>query len=98
MLAELDVVVASAHQRLAIDEAENTKRIIRAAENRYVHMLGHLTGRLLLGREAQKVNVNAVIEACAATGTWIELMRRRSTGHGLAPLALCAEQGCEVRD
>ncbi len=73
LLAELDVVVASAHQRLALDEAQNTKRIIRAAENRYVHMLGHLTGRLLLEREPQKVNVHAVIDACAATGTWIEL-------------------------
>lgn len=73
LLAELDVVVASAHQRLAIDEAENTKRIIRAAENKFVHMLGHLTGRLLLEREPQKVNVQAVIDACAATGTWIEL-------------------------
>ncbi len=73
VLAELDVVIASAHQRLAIDEAANTKRIIRAAENKYVHMLGHLTGRLLLEREPQKVNVQAVIDACAETGTWIEL-------------------------
>ncbi|HYG21744.1 MAG TPA: DNA polymerase/3'-5' exonuclease PolX [Verrucomicrobiae bacterium] len=73
LLAELDVVVASAHQRLALDEAENTRRIIRAAENRYVHMLGHVTGRLLLAREPQKVNVQAVIDACAETGTWIEL-------------------------
>ena len=73
VLAELDVVVASAHQRLALDEAQNTKRIIRAAENPFVHMLGHLTGRLLLQREPQKVNAQAVIDACAATGTWIEL-------------------------
>ena len=73
LLAELDVVVASAHQRLALDEAQNTERIIRAAKNRYVHMLGHLTGRLLLERDPQKVNVRAVIDACAETGTWIEL-------------------------
>lgn len=73
VLAELDVVVASAHQRLAIDEAQNTKRIIRAAENKFVHMLGHLTGRLLLDRDPQKVNIREVIDACAATGTWIEL-------------------------
>jgi len=73
LLAELDVVVASAHQRLALDEAQNTDRIIRAVQNKYVHMLGHLTGRLLLEREPQKVNVRAVIDACAATGTWIEL-------------------------
>jgi len=73
VLAELDVVVASAHQRLALDEAQNTKRIIRAAENKFVHMLGHLTGRLLLERDAQKMNVREVIDACAANGTWIEL-------------------------
>jgi len=73
VLAELDVVVASAHQRLALDEAQNTRRIIRAAENKYVHMLGHLTGRLLLERDPQKVNIHAVIDACAANGTWIEL-------------------------
>jgi DNA polymerase (family X) len=73
VLAELDVVVASAHQRLAIDEAQNTRRIIRAAENKFVHMLGHLTGRLLLERDPQKVNVREVIDACAANGTWIEL-------------------------
>lgn len=73
VLAELDVVVASAHQRLALDEGQNTKRIIRAVENKFVHMLGHLTGRLLLERDAQKVNVREVIDACAANGTWIEL-------------------------
>jgi DNA polymerase (family 10) len=36
-------------------------------------MLGHLTGRLLLEREPYKVNQRAVIDACAETGTWIEL-------------------------
>ena len=36
-------------------------------------MLGHLTGRLLLEREPYKVNQQAVIDACAETGTWIEL-------------------------
>ncbi len=72
LLAELDVVVASLHVPSS-DEAENTKRLIRAAENKYVHMLGHLTGRLLLDREAYPVNQEAVIDACAETGTWIEL-------------------------
>jgi DNA polymerase (family X) len=72
LLAELDVVVASIHQSFTQSEAETTKRLIGAAENPYVHMLGHLTGRLLLEREPYKVNQTAVIEACAATGTWIE--------------------------
>jgi len=73
LLAELDVVVASAHQRLAETEAETTERLIRAAQNPYVHIMGHLTGRLLLEREPVKMDQRAVIDACAATGTWIEL-------------------------
>ncbi len=72
VLAELEVVVASLHVASS-DEADNTRRLIRAAENPYVHMLGHLTGRLLLTRDAYKVNVHAVLDACAATGTWVEL-------------------------
>jgi DNA polymerase (family X) len=72
LLAELDVVVASLHVP-ANNEAENTNRLIRAAQNRYVHMLGHLTGRLLLERESYPVNQQAVIDACAESGTWIEL-------------------------
>ena len=72
VLAELDVVVASLHVA-GSDEVDNTKRLIAAAENPYVHILGHLTGRLLLERESYKVNQQAVIDACAETGTWIEL-------------------------
>ncbi|MCI0747094.1 MAG: DNA polymerase/3'-5' exonuclease PolX [Verrucomicrobia subdivision 3 bacterium] len=73
VLSELDVIVASIHQGFSQGEAENTKRLICAAENRYVHILGHMTGRLLLEREGYKINAHAVIDACAATGTWIEL-------------------------
>src|ERR1043166_1283793 len=73
VLAELDVVVASIHQSFSQTEAETTKRLIGVAQNPYVHMLGHLTGRLLLEREPYKVDQRAVIDACAQTGTWIEL-------------------------
>lgn len=73
LLARLDVVVASVHQGFTDDEATMTRRLIRAAENRYVHMLGHITGRLLLQRQPNRVNQHAVIDACAETGTWIEL-------------------------
>jgi DNA polymerase (family 10) len=73
ILAQLDYVVASVHNVFNLPEAEMTARIIRAVENPHVTMLGHLTGRLLLKRESYAVNVPAVIEACAATGTIIEL-------------------------
>jgi len=72
VLAELEVVVASLHVP-ARDESENTRRLIRAAQNPYVHMLGHPSGRLLLERDAYPVDLRAVIDACAETGTWIEL-------------------------
>ena len=72
LLSELDMVVASLHVP-SNNETENTKRLIRAAENKFVRIIGHMTGRLLLEREAYPVNVQAVIEACAATGTWVEL-------------------------
>ena len=73
LLAQLEVVIASIHQGFNQTEAEITKRLIAAAQNPYVHMLGHLTGRLLLEREPYKVDQRAVIDACAETGTWIEL-------------------------
>jgi DNA polymerase (family 10) len=73
LLAELDVVVASVHQGFTQSEAEMTKRLIVAAENPFVHIMGHLTGRLLLERDGYKVNQIAVFDACAATGTWVEL-------------------------
>ena len=72
VLAELDVVVASLHVP-SNTEAENTKRVLRAVENKHVHIIAHLTGRLLLEREPYPVNVQAVIDACAETGTWLEL-------------------------
>ena len=73
VMAQLDYVVASVHNAFSLGEAEMTRRIIRAVENPHVTMLGHLTGRLLLKREPYAVDVPAVIDACAATGTIIEL-------------------------
>ena len=72
LLSQLEVVVASMHVA-GSEEKDNTKRLIKAAKNPNVHMLGHLSGRLLLERAPQKLNQMAVIDACAETGTWIEL-------------------------
>ena len=72
-LSGLDYVVASVHSAFTLSEKDMTARIIRAIENPHVTMLGHLTGRLLLRREPYAVDIPAVIEAAAATGTIIEL-------------------------
>lgn len=73
VLAQLDYVVASVHSSFTMDEAAMTKRIIRAMTNPHVTMLGHLTGRLLLRREPYAVNIPAVLDAAADTGTLVEL-------------------------
>lgn len=73
ILAQLDYVVVSVHASFNLSEQEMTDRIIKAISNPHVTILGHLTGRLLLSREPYQVNIPAVIEAAAATGTIIEL-------------------------
>ena len=73
VLAELDLVVASIHTHFNMTEAEATERIVTAVSNPHVHVLGHLTGRLLLAREGYPVDHSAVIEACAEHGVAIEL-------------------------
>ncbi|HVF70904.1 MAG TPA: helix-hairpin-helix domain-containing protein [Chthoniobacterales bacterium] len=73
LLAELDYVVASVHSAFTLPEAEMTKRMIRAMENPHVTMLAHPTGRLLLRRDPYAVDIPAIIDAAAETGTWIEI-------------------------
>ena len=73
VLATLDYTVVSVHQNFTLSKAKQTERIIRAVENPHAHILGHLTGRLLLRRPSYALDQRAVIDACAATGTIIEI-------------------------
>ncbi len=73
ILAGFDYVVASIHSKFKMTEKEATRRIIRAIKNRYVTMLGHPTGRLLLEREGYPVNMIDVINAASDYGTVIEI-------------------------
>ena len=73
VLSELDYVVASVHSVFNLNEADMTRRVIRAMENRFVTMLAHPTGRLLLKREAYQIDIPKILDAAARTGTWIEL-------------------------
>jgi len=73
VLATLDFVIASVHSSFTLPEAQMTARIIRAMENPYVTMLGHVTGRLLAQRDAYQVDLPAIIDAAAETHTIIEL-------------------------
>lgn len=73
ILKLLDYVVVSVHRGFQMDESKMTKRIIKALENPYASMLGHMTGRLLLKREPYAVNIEKVIDAAVANKKIIEL-------------------------
>ena len=73
VLSELDFVVASIHSVFNLSEAEMTRRIIRAISNPLVTILAHPTGRLLLKREPYQIDIPAILDAAAETGTWVEL-------------------------
>jgi DNA polymerase (family 10) len=76
ILRELDYVVISVHNALGQPEEEMTARIIRAIESATAlcpTMLGHPTGRLLLAREASRIDHAKIIDAAAANGAIIEL-------------------------
>ena len=73
VLATFDYVVASIHQHFKMDEDKATTRLIKAIENPYTTILGHPTGRLLLGRPGYPINHKKIIDACAANNVVIEL-------------------------
>ena len=73
VLEQLDYSVASIHSSFQLEEKEQTARIIRAMENPYVTMIGHLTGRLLLRRNGYAVDIDRILDCAAETRTIIEL-------------------------
>lgn len=73
LLGSFDYVVASVHSHFNQPENEMTQRIVRAVSHPKVTMLGHATGRLLLRRDAYKVDLEAVFRAAAQHKTMIEI-------------------------
>ncbi|GAA2984748.1 PHP domain-containing protein [Actinokineospora diospyrosa] len=78
LLAELDVVVASVHSKLRMPKAEMTERMLTAVANPHVDILGHCTGRLVVGkgRPESEFDPRAVFSACAAHGVAVEINSR----------------------
>lgn len=80
LLDELEVVVASAHSQLRMDRAPMTKRLVAAASNPHVDVLGHVTGRLVEGsrgtRPQSTFDARAVFSACAEHGVAVEINSR----------------------
>jgi DNA polymerase (family X) len=73
LVAALDWVVASVHTSFSVSKGHMTERVLAAIENPNVDCIGHLTGRLIGRREPYGIDVEAVAEAAARTGTMIEI-------------------------
>jgi DNA polymerase (family X) len=73
LLEQLDWVIASVHTSFRIGEQAMTERMVAAIEHPLVDAIGHPTGRLIGRREPYAVDVHALIEAAARTGTMLEI-------------------------
>jgi len=78
LLGQLDVVVASVHSKLRMDSKPMTARMLAAIESPHTDILGHCTGRIIVGRGRPQstFDAEAVFEACARTGTAVEINSR----------------------
>ena len=97
VLAQIDVVIASVHSLFNQPEEQTTERVLRALENPNTRILGHPTGRLLLRREAYKLNLPQILRRAAELGVAVE--------HNAYPdrldlcdrdLRLAKELGCKI--
>ena len=73
VLSKLDLVIASIHSGFKRSREEQTERIIRAMKNPHVHIIGHLTGRLLKEREGYEVNLDEILNVSVETATALEI-------------------------
>ncbi|MGF7180621.1 DNA polymerase/3'-5' exonuclease PolX [Tunturiibacter psychrotolerans] len=96
-LAQMDIVVASVHSHFNQPAEEMTARVLRALENPHVRILGHPTGRKVLGREPYAVNVDVILKQAAKLGVAVE--------HNASParadlndlhLRLAKQHGCKI--
>ncbi|MEU2204342.1 PHP domain-containing protein [Microbacterium oleivorans] len=99
LLRSLDIVVASAHSALRMERGPMTRRLVAAASDPRVDVLGHVTGRLVSGsrgtRPPSVFDARAVFEACAAHGTAVEINSRPEREDPPDDLlALAIEVGC----
>jgi putative hydrolase len=99
LLAQLDVVVASVHSKLRMEREEMTRRMAVAIANPHVDVLGHCTGRLVVGkgRPESEFDPELIFTACREYGTAVEINSRPER---LDPpkrlLRMALEMGCLV--
>ena len=73
LLAELDWVIASVHTSFGLSRDDMTERMCAAARHPLIDAIGHPTGRLIERRPPYELDIDALIAACAASGTMLEI-------------------------
>jgi putative hydrolase len=99
MLGALDVVVASVHSKLRMERSDMTRRMVLAMASPHTDILGHCTGRKVVGRGRPESQFDAelVFAACARFDKAVEINcrpERQDPPEELLQLAL--EWGCKV--
>ncbi|KDN19299.1 PHP domain-containing protein [Amycolatopsis rifamycinica] len=98
LLGELDFVVASVHSKLRMPSRDMTRRMVAAVRNPHVRVLGHCTGRLVVGRGRPESEFDAekVFTACRENGVAVEINSRpERLDPPMRLLRLAAEIGCD---
>src|SRR3954468_22926104 len=98
LLGQRDLVVASVHSKLRMPARDMTRRMVAAVRNPHVRVLGHCTGRLVVGkgRPQSEFDAEAVFTACRENGVAVEINSRpERRPPPMKLLRLAAEIGCE---
>ena len=95
VLSQLDVVVASVHNKLKMGRDDMTSRMVRAVASPDVDVLGHCTGRLIGKRDPSAFDPDYVFAACAQFHTAVEINCRPERLDPPRPLLqMAVEYGC----
>ena len=73
ILKEMDIVIGAIHSGFKQSREKLTRRIVKACQNQYVHMIAHLTGRLWGAREPYEVDIEEILKVCLDTDTVLEV-------------------------
>jgi DNA polymerase (family X) len=73
VLRRFDFIIGSIHGQFRLDRQAQTERLVRAASNPFVTVIGHMTGRQLLRRPGYDLDIERVLAACAEHGVAVEV-------------------------
>src|SRR5256885_11970450 len=73
VLRRFDFIIGSIHGQFRLDRQAQTERLVRAASNPFITVMGHMTGRQLLRRPGYDLDIERVLAACAEHGVAVEV-------------------------